>query len=205
MSPPDIIVHVIDDDAAIRDALTLLLEGEGFVARAHAGAADFFRLFPRGGLGCVVSDVRMPGMSGLDLLREVRGQGLNLPVILLTGEADVPMAVEALKGGAADFIEKPFDDVVMLAAVRSALSRYDAADPARDERAEVAERLASLSTRESEVLSGLVDGRSNKSIALHLGISPRTVEVYRANIMTKMRATSLSELVRLTLQAEGAA
>jgi two-component system response regulator FixJ len=203
--PPSLVVHVIDDEAAVRDALAELLEADGLVAHVHASAQAFLDNISSLDRGCVVTDVRMPRMSGLELLRELRARSLNLPVIVLTGQADVAMAVEALKNGAAEFIEKPFDDRAILLAVRAALARLDLDDQAATQRTQNVERLDSLTARETDVLNGLVAGHSNKVIALNLGISPRTVEVYRANLMFKMRAASLSELVRLALYAGAAA
>ena len=141
----------------------------------------------------------MPGLSGIDLLRRVRERGIALPVIVITGHGDVPLAVEAMKLGAADFLEKPFDDAVLLGAVRAALSAR-ASDQGREAlKAAISSRLTSLSSRERDVLQGLIKGHPNKTIAYDLGISPRTVEIYRANVMTKMEAASLSELVRMAL------
>jgi two-component system response regulator FixJ len=202
MTPPSLTVHVIDDDDAVRDSLGALLESDGLVAHLHASAAEFLEGLAAIDGGCVVTDIRMPRMTGLELLRELRARGVDLPVIVLTGQADVAMAVEALKGGAADFIEKPFDEEVILNAIRKALTQLAEATATNSQRAEAAERLSGLTGREREVLSGLVAGQSNKEIAIDLGISPRTVEVYRANIMGKARASSLSEVVRLSLQAE---
>jgi two-component system, LuxR family, response regulator FixJ len=199
--PPSLVVHVIDDDDAVRDALAELLEAEGIVAHVHASASEFLDKVSSLDRGCVVTDVRMPEMSGLELLRELQARSLNLPVIVLSGEADVAMAVEALKNGAAEFIEKPFDDEAILAAVRKALARLELDDEAATKRAQNTKRLDSLTGRETDVLAGLVAGHSNKVIGLDLGISPRTVEVYRSNLMFKMRAASLSELVRLALYA----
>jgi two-component system response regulator FixJ len=199
--PPSLVVHVIDDDDAVRDALAELLEADGMVAHVYASARAFLDNISSLDRGCVVTDVRMPQMSGLELLRELQARSLNLPVIVLTGEADVAMAVEALKNGAAEFIEKPFDDQAILLAVRAALARLELDDQAATRRTQNLERLDGLTARETDVLNGLVAGHSNKVIALNLGISPRTVEVYRANLMFKMRAASLSELVRLALYA----
>jgi two-component system, LuxR family, response regulator FixJ len=151
--------------------------------------------------GCVITDVRMPDISGIDLLRRIRELKIGVPVIVITGHADVPLAVEAMKIGAADFLEKPFDDEVLLAAVRSALNRKETDSKRQAERAEIEHRLATLSNRERDVLAGLVAGHANKQIAFDHGISPRTVEIYRANLMTKMQAASLSDLVRMALVA----
>ncbi len=201
------IVHVIDDDEALRDSLTFLLRTAGLEVRTHASASAFLDALPGAGLlagtdlGCLVSDVRMPGMSGIDLLRRLKELGISVPVIVVTGHGDVPLAVEAMKFGAVDFLEKPFDDEILLASVRSAL-RQRAGDVKRQsERAEIDSRLAALSPRERDVLDGLVAGRANKQIAFDLGISPRTVEIYRANLMDKMKAGSLSDLVRMALFA----
>ena len=193
------VVHVIDDDAAVRDSIAFLLETADLTVRTHESAVAFLDADDRT-RGCIVTDVRMPEMSGIDLVRRLKAAGRRDPVIVITGHADVPLAIEAMKAGVVDFIEKPFDDEVLLEAIRSGLAQA----PAGEEDAEAAERLASLSARERQVLDGLVAGHANKVIAFDLGISPRTVEVYRANVMAKMHARSLSELVRLALAAERA-
>lgn len=198
---PDAVVHVIDDDEAVRRSLDFLLRSARFQTRTYDSALAFLNALPSVRSGCVVTDVKMPEMSGVELLRHMRQENLRLPVIIITGHADVPMAVEAMKSGAADFLEKPFDDEVLLTAVRSALSAAEGASRRDIERAELQKRLTTLSKREREVLDGLVAGKPNKTIAFDLGISPRTVEIYRANVMTKMRAVSLSELVRMTMIA----
>ena len=149
----------------------------------------------------MITDVRMPGMSGIDLLRRLRELKIDVPVIVITGHGDVPLAVEAMKVGASDFLEKPFDDEILLASVRAALTRQDGETRRNSERAEIEGKLAALSNRERDVLGGLVAGRANKQIAYDLGISPRTVEIYRANLMNKMQAGSLSDLVRMALIA----
>jgi two-component system response regulator FixJ len=197
----DPVVHVIDDDEAVRRSLDFLLRSARFKTRTYENALAFLNALPDIPSGCIVSDVKMPEMSGVELLHYLRQKKLRLPVILITGHADVPMAVEAMKNGAVDFLEKPFDDEVLLNAVRSALAAIENASQRDLERAELQQRFASLSRREREVLEGLVAGKPNKTIAFDLGISPRTVEIYRANVMTKMRAVSLSELVRMTLIA----
>ncbi len=196
------IVHVIDDDDAVRESVAFLLRSADLKVRSYESAAAFLDAIAVGVSGCVITDVRMPGMSGIDLLRQLQKQKAGLPVIVVTGHGDVQLAVEAMKAGAVDFLEKPFDDERVLQAVRAALERRPLDDAARTpEQDAVAQRLASLSQRERQVLQGLVAGRPNKTIAFELGISPRTVEVYRANVMTKMQAGSLSELVRLALIA----
>jgi two-component system response regulator FixJ len=192
-------VHVIDDDDAVRDSLAFLLETADLSVRTYASAVEFLEAVPTMTHGCIVTDVRMPQMSGVDLARRLKDLGVPDPVIVITGHADVPLAVEAMKAGVADFIEKPFDDEVILAAIRTALERGGKDIEGAAERARIAERIAALSGREHEVLDGLVAGHANKVIAYDLGISARTVEVYRANVMTKMGASSLSELVRMAL------
>ena len=193
-------VHIIDDDAAVRDALIFLLSTEDIVARGYDGAAPFLAIAGDAS-GCVVTDVRMPGMDGLELTRRLKASAVDLPIIVITGHADVPLAVEAMKAGVADFIEKPFDDETILDAVRRALAHGARADAYTAERAASAHRLSVLSPRETQVMQGLVDGKANKVIAHDLAISPRTVEIYRAHVMTKTGVKSLSELVRLALTA----
>lgn len=195
-------VHVVDDDEAARESLAFLLETAGLVARTYESPLPFLDQLPLEGAACLITDVRMPEMTGIELLRRLKESGAVLPVIVITGHGDVALAVEAMKLGAADFIEKPFDDEILLAAVRTALER-GGESPVEGERQAAAERLSSLSKREREVLEGLVAGYPNKTIAFNLGISPRTVEVYRANVMSKMQASSLSDLVRTALLVEG--
>jgi two-component system, LuxR family, response regulator FixJ len=197
--PNDQTVHVIDDDDAARDSLAFLLRTADVDVRTYGSAADFLAVAPAIKGGCVVTDVRMPQMDGLELLRRLKQLDLALPIIIMTGHGDIPLAVEAMKAGAIDFFEKPFSDDAMLAAVRRALGQHQQ-DRAREaEHVALKERLADLSVRERQVLEGLVAGKANKNIAFDLGISPRTVEIYRANVMTKMNAASLSELVRMAL------
>jgi two-component system response regulator FixJ len=193
------IVHVIDDDEALRDSLAFLLRTADLDVMSHASAAAFLDALPLTGLTCIITDVRMPGLSGIDLLRRVRELGIEVPVIVITGHGDVPLAVEAMRCGAVDFLEKPFDDEVLLQSVRAALRQQAGAAKRQSERAGIENRLAALSPRERDVLGGLVAGRANKQIAFELGISPRTVEIYRANLMDKMQAGSLSDLVRMAL------
>jgi two-component system response regulator FixJ len=193
------IVHVIDDDEALRDSLTFLLRAADLEVMSHASAAAFLDSLPLTGLTCIITDVRMPGLSGIDLLRRIRELGIEVPVIVITGHGDVPLAVEAMRFGAIDFLEKPFDDEILLQSVRAALRQQAGTAKRQSERAEIEGRLGTLSPRERDVLGGLVAGRANKQIAFELGISPRTVEIYRANLMDKMQAGSLSDLVRMAL------
>ncbi|MBI5939444.1 MAG: response regulator [Caulobacterales bacterium] len=198
----DRLVHIIDDDEAMRDSLVFLLDTAGLRVRASASAKAFLKTVPDPALGCVVTDIRMPDMTGLDLIRALKAAGHDYPVIVITGHADVALAVEAMKAGVIDFIEKPFDDETLLAAITIAFNRMaTTSGAASPEREAIAGRLAELSPRERDVLRGVIDGKPNKVIAYDLGISPRTVEVYRANLMTKMQAASLSELVRMALVA----
>jgi two-component system response regulator FixJ len=194
-------VHVIDDDEAMRESLAFLLGTAGIEVQAYESATAFLDVAPKIKTGCVITDVRMPGLSGIDLLRRLRELKVDLPVIVITGHGDVTLAVQAMKIGAIDFLEKPFDDEVLLASVRSALNQLDRDSKRQAERSEIETRLAGLSKRERDVLDGLVGGLANKQIAYDLGISPRTIEIYRANLMTKMQAASLSDLVRMALTA----
>jgi len=193
------IVHIIDDDEALRESLTFLLRTAQIQVRSYPSAKAFLEALPGTSLGCVITDVRMPGLSGIELLRRLKEMNVVVPVIVITGHGDVALAVEAMKIGAIDFLEKPFDDEVLLASVNAALRQHDGQTKRLSERAEIETRVAALSPRERDVLGGLVAGRANKQIAFDLGISPRTVEIYRANLMNKMQAGSLSDLVRMAL------
>lgn len=195
------LVHVIDDDDALRDSLRFLLTSAKFDVETYESATAFLAAMPQIKGGCIITDVRMPGLSGIELLRRLKTLSIDLPVIIMTGHGNVALAVDAMKVGAIEFIEKPFDDVVLLKAVRVALDRYGKEMKKDTEKAQVRERLHSLSQREREVLEGLIAGHPNKIIASDLKISPRTVEIYRAHVMTKMEADSLSELVRMSLAA----
>lgn len=198
---PEPVIYVIDDDEAVRQSIEFLLQTVGITVRSFDSAKAFFEVLPGIEHGCVVTDVRMPEVTGIDLLREVSAKKPALPVIVITGHGDVPLAVEAMKLGAIDFLEKPFDDDLLIGSVRAALSRDADVAKRKAEVAEINEKLAALSKREREVLEGLVLGKPNKIIAFDLGISPRTVEIYRANLMTKMSANSLSDLVRMAMLA----
>ena len=195
------IIYVVDDDEAVRQSLEFLLKTAGHTVRGFELGEEFLQILPKVGFGCVVTDVRMPGISGIDLLRKVKELKPDLPVIVITGHGEIALAVQAMKIGAIDFLEKPFDDEHLLGAVRSALNQEADAAKRRAELTEVQDKLAALSNRERQVLEGLVAGNANKNIAFDLGISPRTVEIYRANVMTKMSANSLSDLVRMAMMA----
>ena len=191
------VVHVIDDDETARESLEFLLDCAGLRVQAYESAVAFLEAVPAMEHGCIVTDVRMPEMGGVELIGRLKALGVPDPVIVITGHADVPLAIQAMKAGVADFIEKPFSDDAILGAVRAALARDSDRNQAQAERDQILAKLETLSQREREVLDGLVEGHANKVIAFDLDISARTVEVYRANVMTKMQAGSLSELVRM--------
>jgi two-component system response regulator FixJ len=197
MSDP--VVHVIDDDRAMRESLAFLLDTSGIPARTWDSAASFLDHFDAAESGVIVTDVRMPGLSGLDLVRRLKAREPALPIIMITGHGDVPLAVEAMKAGVVDFLEKPFDEESLLRAIRSALADQSRAQDDEAGRERIRQALEDLTPREREVLEGVVEGKLNKVIAQDLSISPRTVEVYRANVMSKTGARSLSELVRMVL------
>ena len=194
----ELTVYVIDDDEAVRDSTAFLLETADLKVRTYESAETFLAERDRAS-GCIITDVRMPGINGLELARRIRDSGSNEPVIVITGHADLPLAIEAMRAGVIDFVEKPFDDEVLLGSISRVLGQAEGALSAEGQRREMASRFESLSQRERDVLLGLVQGHPNKVIAYDLNISPRTVEVYRANLMTKMKAGSLSELVRIYL------
>lgn len=196
------VIHLIDDDDGVRKSLAFALTTAGHTVRTYESGAAFLRALAGLQHGCIVSDICMPGIDGLALQRELTARGIKLPVIIMTGHAEVRLAVDAMKAGAADFIEKPFDDDILLAAIGVALDRYGATGEREAEVKAIRKRLETLSGREGEVLDGLVAGSANKTIAYDLNLSARTVEVYRANVMAKMGARSLSELVRMALLAE---
>jgi two-component system, LuxR family, response regulator FixJ len=194
-------VYVIDDDEAMRDSLQFLLGSADFDVTLFESAQAFLDKLGSLDFGCVVSDVRMPGIDGIELLGRLKSLQCRFPVIIMTGHGDVPLAVEAMKLGAVDFLEKPFDDDLLIAMIDTGLKRAEPEVRQEAVTREIAERVATLSPRERQVMDGLVAGLSNKAIAREYDISPRTIEVYRANVMTKMQAGSLSELVRLAMRA----
>jgi two-component system, LuxR family, response regulator FixJ len=193
-------VYVIDDDQAMRDSLEFLLGSADFEVRLFESALDFLHEIPGLSYGCIVSDVRMPGMNGMDLLKQLKNDRTRLPVVIMTGHGDVPLAVEAMKLGAIDFIEKPFEDDRLIGMIETALKQASEGAKTEAIAQDIAARIETLSPRERQVMDGLVAGLSNKVIAREFDISPRTIEVYRANVMTKMQAGSLSELVRLAMR-----
>lgn len=199
MSKTDVVVHIVDDDEAVRTSLAFLLSGAGFAVRVHASATEFLAVAPSIGNGCLITDLRMPDIDGVELLRRLREADAMLPAIVITGHGDVQMAVEAMKNGALDFIEKPFSDDVLIASIDRAVTQAAEALAGEASLLLIRQRLESLSDRERQVLKGVVAGQPNKTIAFDLGISPRTVEVYRAGLMGKMQARSLPELVRMVM------
>jgi FixJ family two-component response regulator len=194
-------VFVVDDDPAVRKSLARLLRSAGLEAIAFGSPEEFLRSIGADAAGCAILDVTMPGLDGLALQRELASRGTELPVIFLTGHGDVPMSVQAMKGGARDFLTKPVDDEVLLAAVRRTLETDRAGRESRRERAAIRERLGTLTAREREVLEGVVAGRLNKQIASDLGIAEKTVKVHRGRVMEKMAASSVAELVRMADRA----
>lgn len=195
------IIYVIDDDSAMRDSLNFLLDSSGFGVALFDNAQSFLDALPGLAFGCVVSDIRMPGLDGIELLKRMKAQHSPFPILIMTGHGDVPLAVEAMKLGAVDFLEKPFEDDRLTAMIESAIRRAEPAAKSEAIAQDISTRVASLSPRERQVMEGLIAGLSNKLIAREYDISPRTIEVYRANVMTKMQANSLSELVRLAMRA----
>lgn len=199
MAIADYTVHIVDDEEAVRKSLAFLLSMNGFAVRMHNSATDFLAFAPSISNGCLVTDLRMPDMSGVELLRALQAAHAMLPAIVITGHGDVPMAVEAMRAGALDFIEKPFEDQVLIDAIERAATQIEETHSASDDTAAIQARIRDLTDREQQVLAGVVAGHANKTIAYDLNISPRTVEVHRANVMAKMHAKSLPELVRMAL------
>lgn len=195
------VIHIVDDDPAVRDSLGFVLSTANWEVRAYASGAALLERLKDLDPGLIITDVRMPGMTGLELVDELKRHGVRHPVIVLTGHADVSMAVEAMKAGVVDFLEKPFDDHALLAAVERGLGMQASAGANQAARSDVQERLAQLTARERDVFNAVSAGESNKSAAQLLGISPRTVEIYRANVMEKMQARTLADLVRMSLLA----
>ena len=194
-------VFIVDDDQAIRTSLKWLIESVGMNAETYASADEFMRNYYPGRAGCLLLDIRMPGMSGLELQEHFIEQDIRIPIIIITGHGDVPMAVRAMKAGAVDFIEKPFNDEQLLESIRNALSLDSEQRSDQAERARIAALLDQLTSRELEVMEMVTDGKSNKEIAITLGVSAKTVEAHRAHVMEKMEASSLAELVKMVVAA----
>src|SRR6476661_4533215 len=194
-------VYVIDDDEAMRDSLDFLLGSANFDVTLFESANRFLETLSSTDFGCVVSDIRMPGIDGIELLKRLKASRSAFPVLIMTGHGDVPLAVEAMKLGASDFLEKPFEDDRLVGMIDAALRQAESGARSEAVTQDIAARIESLSPRERQVMDGLIAGLSNKLIAKEYAISPRTIEVYRANVMTKMQASSLSELVRLAIRA----
>ncbi len=194
-------IYVIDDDEAMRDSLSFLFDSVGYETDVFETAQQFLDALPKLPFGCIVSDVRMPGIDGIELLKRMKAAHSPFPIVVMTGHGDVPLAVEAMKLGAVDFLEKPFEDERLIGMVETAIRQAEPSARSEAISQDIAARIASLSPRERQVMDGLIAGLSNKLIAREYDISPRTIEVYRANVMTKMQANSLSELVRLAMRA----
>jgi two-component system response regulator FixJ len=194
-------VYVIDDDEAMRDSLDFLLGSANFDVTLFESANRFLETLSSTDFGCVVSDIRMPGIDGIELLKRLKASRSAFPVLIMTGHGDVPLAVEAMKLGASDFLEKPFEDDRLVGMIDAALRQAESGARSEAVTLDIAARIESLSPRERQVMDGLIAGLSNKLIAKEYDISPRTIEVYRANVMTKMQAGSLSELVRHAMRA----
>jgi len=201
-APVTPVVHVVDDDESARESLAFLLESADFEVVSYASAPAFLDALPNAKPGVVITDVRMPEMSGQELVTRLAALKVKMPIVMITGHGDIPMAVEAMRSGVVDFIEKPFSEARMLDALARAMKAAEAA-PVTDDQAAILHRLETLSERERQVLDGVVAGHANKVIARELGISPRTVEIYRAKLMTKMQADNLAALVRMTLSVRG--
>lgn len=194
-------VFVVDDDQAMRNSLKWLIESVGLKVKTYASADEFINDYYPGRAGCLLLDVRMPGMSGLELQEQFVEQQIKIPIIIITGHGDVPMAVRAMKAGAVDFIEKPFNDELLLESIRNALIKDVDQRTVQSARADIATRLAHLTPREHEVMEMVTSGRANKDIAKTLGVSSKTVEAHRARVMEKMQASSLAELVKMAIVA----
>jgi len=197
------LVHIVDDDEAIRRSVSFALKTSGFQVRVYENGTEILKSAPRLEKGCILLDIRMPGMDGLEVQEALKGKGVTLPVIIMTGHGDVALAVRAMKVGAIDFIEKPFEKAVLLAAIEHGISRLRTSAASLKEANDAAVRLQLLTARERDVLDGLARGLPNKTIAYDLGISPRTVEIHRANLMSKLSVRSLSEALRIAFAAEG--
>lgn len=195
----EVVVHIVDDEEAVRNSLAFLLSISGYAVKVHDSATAFLRHAKGLTSACLITDLRMPDMSGVELIKRLRSENIMIPAIVITGHGDVPMAVEAMKAGATDFLEKPFEDDVIVNAVARAIEMIEKRPVVNADVDTIRERIAQLSERERQVMQGVIAGQSNKTIAYNLDISPRTVEVHRANVMAKMNCKSLPELVRMVL------
>ncbi len=205
MSPPfEPTVFIVDDDEAVRNSLRFLMKSVNLAAQTYPSAQSFLDAYDRDRPGCLVLDVRMPGMSGLDLQEKLKEIRSTLPIIFVTGHGDVPMAVQAMQQGAVEFLQKPFRDQDLIDRVNLALARDRQQRSAVEQRRDIVHRIESLTKRESEIMNRIVEGQANKVIAVELGMSPRTVELHRARVMDKMGAASLAQLVRMVMEARGA-
>jgi two-component system, LuxR family, response regulator FixJ len=196
------VVHLVDDDEAIRRSVGFMLRTSGFHVRTYESGVELLKAAPNLEAGCILLDIRMPGVDGLEVQAALRDKGVTLPVIIMTGHGDVSLAVQAMKAGAVDFIEKPFEKALLLSAIEHGIDRLRRTAANRDQADEASVRLQALTPREREVLDGLAKGLPNKTIAYDLGISPRTVEIHRANLMTKLDVRSLSEALRIAFAAQ---
>ena len=196
------LVHLVDDDGAVRRAAGLMLKTSGYQVKSYESGVELLKSISKLDAGCILLDVRMPGMDGLEVQQALQDKGVMLPVIIMTGHGDVSLAVKAMKAGAIDFIEKPFEKETLLGAIDQGMRRLRQAETGRDLAMEASARLQVLTSREREVLEGLAKGLPNKTIAYDLGISPRTVEIHRANLMAKLKVRSLSEALRIAFAAE---
>ncbi|SNY92591.1 two-component system, LuxR family, response regulator FixJ [Cohaesibacter sp. ES.047] len=198
----DAVIHIVDDDRAVREGLGFMLSSLGLGIQTHGSAMDLLDRLDDAVIGCILADVRMPGMTGLELLDELNRRGCALPVIIITAHADVPMAVRAIQSGALDFFEKPVNGMALVERINEALKTARASAGDAQKKAQIAERIASLTSREMDVARAVMDGRQNKQIAADLGISPKTVEIHRHNLMAKMEATTTADLVRQLVTAD---
>ena len=194
----DLTIHLVDDEEVLRRSLTFLLVSAGFAVRAHSCAKAFLDILPLSGRNCLVTDLRMPDVNGIELLQRLRRFGVDVPAIVITGQGDIAAAVQAMKAGASDFLEKPLREEALIAAINLAMGQRRPGSAIADSES-VAARVRQLTDREHQVLNGVLDGLQNKMIAYHLGISSRTVEVHRANVMAKMGARNLAELMRMAI------
>lgn len=203
MSELQRVVHLVDDDDSVRRSVGFMLKTSGFQVRSYASGAELLKDAKSFEPGCILLDIRMPGMDGLEVQQALKAAGVSLPVIIMTGHGDVPLSVKAMKAGAVDFLEKPFAKETLLSSIDEGFRRLSQKEARGERRAEAEVRLQALTPRERDVLDGLAQGLPNKTIAYDLGISPRTVEIHRANLMTKLGVRSLSEALRIAFAAGG--